>query len=460
MSATPDTQRIAFITGKLAAPALRETVERLNSEADFEYEVIVLNIAVAALMTTGWVARKLQLPRGVTRVILPGYVSGDLQEVQDRTSANVERGPKDLRAIPELFGAASDSDYGDFDIEIVAEINHVPQLSASEVLAVATRYRDDGADIIDLGCNPDGNYAQIGERTTLLREAGFRVSVDSLQPREITDAVAAGAELVLSVNGSNIDVAQDLDCEVVVIPDAPSSLDGLEASISKLESWRVPYRIDPVIEPIAFGFAKSLGRYLEVRKRYPNAEILMGVGNLTELTDADSAAINVALLGFCQEISILSVLTTEVVHWAHSCVRELDLARRLVHFALRNGCLPKHLEPRLHLLRDDTLREYGERFFTDLSAEIKDHNFRIFAERERIHVLSAGLHVQGRDPFELFEQLSVKDPSHAFYLGYEMAKAVTALTLGKNYVQDEALKWGFLTREEESHLDKEHRRSS
>ena len=37
------------------------------------------------------------------------------------------------------------------------------------------------------------------------------------------------------------------------------------------------------------------------------------------------------------------------------------------------------------------------------------------------------------------------DPSHAFYLGYEMAKAVTALTLGKNYTQDQALRWGFLT---------------
>jgi hypothetical protein len=40
------------------------------------------------------------------------------------------------------------------------------------------------------------------------------------------------------------------------------------------------------------------------------------------------------------------------------------------------------------------------------------------------------------------------DPAHAFYLGYEMAKAVTALTLAKNYVQDQALRWGFLTEQE------------
>ena len=68
--------------------------------------------------------------------------------------------------------------------------------------------------------------------------------------------------------------------------------------------------------------------------------------------------------------------------------------------------------------------------------------------------LSSEGHVTGKDPFEIFEKLSVKDPSHAFYLGYEMAKAVTALTLKKNYVQDEALNWGFLTRPEKSHLDR------
>jgi len=52
------------------------------------------------------------------------------------------------------------------------------------------------------------------------------------------------------------------------------------------------------------------------------AEMLMGVGNLTELTDADSAGLNVLLLGFCQEVGVRSVLTTEVINWCRSCVRE------------------------------------------------------------------------------------------------------------------------------------------
>ena len=81
---------------------------------------------------------------------------------------------------------------------------------------------------------------------------------------------------------------------------------------------------------------------------------------------------------------------------------------------------------------------------------------RIFAEDGSLHVISAGLHLSGTDPFVLFEKLAVQavrglDAGHASYLGYEMAKAVTALTLGKDYRQDEALDWGFLSVPEQTH---------
>ena len=48
-------------------------------------------------------------------------------------------------------------------------------------------------------------------------------------------------------------------------------------------------------------------------------------------------------------------------------------------------------------------------------------------------------------------------PAHAFYLGMELMKARTALTLGKQYTQDEALRWGFLTVEETSAVARRHR---
>lgn len=446
-------ERIAFITGKLAEPSLRSLLERLAPEAGFEYEVVALNIAVAALMTAEWAARRLRLPDRIDRAIFPGFLGGDLEVLRRTLAVPVQLGPRDLRDLPRSFGkeARDLEDYGAHDIEIIAEVNHVPRLSAEEVLAAARAYRESGADVIDLGCDPGGPFRGIADRVRALRDEGFRVSVDTLDPAEFVPAVAAGAELVLSVNASNLEAARDLGCEVVVIPDRPSSLDGLERSMEKLSGWGVKHRIDPVLEPMGFGFAASLARYARARELFPRVEMMMGTGNITELTGADSAPINVILLGFCQELAIRSVLTTEVIHWARTSVRELDLARRLVHFAVKHRRLPKHVEPGLHLLRDEALRRHGKAELERLAAEIRDRNFRIFAEDGTIHVISSEGHLEGRDPFELFPRLGVSDASHAFYLGYEMAKAVTALTLGKSYTQDEALRWGFLTREEPTH---------
>ncbi|MCZ6794703.1 MAG: dihydropteroate synthase, partial [Planctomycetota bacterium] len=308
------------------------------------------------------------------------------------------------------------------------------------------------------GADPGGPFAGIGDAVRRLRDDGLRVSVDSMDPREIESAVRAGAELVLSVNRTNIDVARSLGCEVVIIPDRLPSLDGLERSVETLEGWGVPYRIDPVVEPIGFGFAASLGRYIEVRRRFPESPMMMGIGNLTELTGADTAPVNVVLLGFSQELGIRSVLTTEVITWARTSVKECDLARRLVRYACHHRTLPKHVEPALHLLRDEEVHQHGPEVLEELARNIRDRNFRIFAERGEIHVMSREGYWRGTDPFELFDRLHVDDAPHAFYLGYELAKAVTALHLGKSYSQDEALRWGFLTVEEESHLEREKKR--
>jgi dihydropteroate synthase len=447
-------ERIAFVTGRLAEPALREVLAELAPAAGFDYEVVVLRIAVAALMTAEWAAARLEVAPGVTRAVFPGHLRGDLAALERAAGVPVELGPKDLRELPLHFGRRLDAPggYGAYDIEIIAEVNHVPRLPRDEVLAAARKLRADGADVIDLGCDPGGPFLEIGDVVKALRDEGLRVSVDSLDPAEIAPAVRAGAELVLSVNQKNVAALSGLDCELVAIPDDPSSPESLERTIEVLAARGARFRLDPVLEPIGFGFARSLERYLETRRRHPERAILMGVGNLTELTGADTAPVNVTLLGFAQELGIRSVLTTEVAPWARTAVRELDLARRLVHYAVVHKRVPKHVEPGLHLLRDETVLEHGPERLRALARELKDRNFRIFAEEGAIHVLSSEGHREGSDPFELFARLRVEDPSHAFYLGYEMAKAVTALTLGKSYVQDQALRWGFLTREEESHV--------
>ncbi len=450
---------LLFVTGKLAEPSLRRLLAELAPRAGFDFTIAVLPITVIALAPTPWVARHLTVPPGIDRVLLPGLCPGDLDPVRERAGAPVERGPADLRDLPDYFGAGSGppAGYGAYDIQILAEINHVPRLTRAEVLAQARAYRDAGADLIDVGCDPGGPWPGVRDTVKALRDEGFRVSIDSFDPQEVEAAVAAGAELVLSVNGSNRDAARSWGCEVVVLPDEPATLGGLDETVQALDAAGVPFRIDPVLEPIGFGFAASLSRYLEVRRRYPDAKMLMGVGNLTELTDADSAGVNVLLLGFCQEVGIRSVLTTQVINWCQSAVRELDLARRLVYHACTEHVLPKRLEPNLLLLRDPKLREHGEAALRELAERVTDRNLRLFAERGLLHVLNGQMFLQGDDPFALFAEMRQReeiDPAHAFYLGYEMAKAVTALTLGKNYVQDQALRWGFLTVPEHGHQGK------
>jgi dihydropteroate synthase-like protein len=449
--------RILFLTGKLAEPALRRTLAELAPRAGFDAAVAVLPITVVALATTPWIARHTGPPYAVDRVILPGLCQGDLAVLADAWGdVPIERGPADLGDLPDFFGTERQdrAGYGAYDIAILHEINHAPRLPMAELRWQAQHARAAGADLIDLGCDPGTTWAGVADAVKSLRDDGLRVSLDSFNIEEAQRAAGAGAELVLSVNRANRHAARDWGCEVVAVPDVPDTLEGLDETMNALAAAGVRFRIDPVLEPIAFGFAQSLGRYLEVRRRYPDVEILMGVGNLTELTDVDSAGVNVVLLGICQELRIRSVLTTEVINWARSSVRELDLARRLVFHAVTQRVLPKRVEPDLVLLRDPKLREHGEETLTELAQRVADRNFRIFAERGLLHVINGAMHLRGDDPFDLFDEMQRRTPiyaSHAFYLGYEMAKAVTALTLGKNYVQDQALRWGFLTKPEKSH---------
>ena len=449
---------IHFVTGRLAEHSLRQVLERLAPRVGFECTVQVMPITVAALMTTPWIAKRLEVPPGTTRVQIPGACRGPLEAFAEVTPIPVERGPADLRALDEFFGQKSRdlSGYGRHDIEIIAEINHAPRLAAADLLAAARRLIDEGADRIDVGCDPGDVWAGVGDAVRMLVAEGFRVSIDSFEPREVAAATRAGASLVLSVNSTNAAAAADWGCEVVVVPDVPATLEGFDGTVESLAKAGVAFRLDPVLEPIGFGFAASLGRYLDVRRRYPQAEMMMGIGNLTELTDVDSAGVNTLLIGFCQETGIRSVLTTEVIHWARSSVRECDLARALAWHAVTNRTLPKHVEPRLVTLRGGKPHEHGPEVLDRLAEAIRDPNFRIFAEGGLIHLVGAGLHIESRDPFRLFEELGAAgrddvDAGHAFYLGYEMAKAVTALTLGKDYRQDQALDWGHLTQPEIGH---------
>jgi dihydropteroate synthase len=189
----------------------------------------------------------------------------------------------------------------------------------------------------------------------------------------------------------------------------------------------------------------SLERYAEVRRRYPDAEMLMGIGNLTELTAADSTGVNAMLIAVCQELGVRAVLTTEVIGWARGAVREVDVARRLMHYAVTGRRVPKGVDDRLVTVKDPAVLTFTQDELRALQARIGDPNFRIFADREAITVLNNERFVRGTDIQDIFAQLQVREATHAFYLGKELARASLAVTLGKTYRQEGALSWGYLT---------------
>jgi dihydropteroate synthase len=445
-------RRVVFVTGRLAEPSLRRVLDEMAPP--FAADIVVLGITVAALMTTEWIARHLAVPPGVDLVVIPGLCEGDPREIRNKIGVSVEKGPKDVRQLPRHFGRTSaDPDYGAWDIEIVAEINNAPRLTAAEVRRAAEYFQKSGADLIDIGCTPGLPFPALDDVVRDLTSAGMRVSVDTFDPQEIRRAVAAGAELVLSVNRSNMDAARELagtGARVVAVPELGGALDTLEPTLDALDRWGVPVLIDPILEPIGFGFMASLERYAEVRRRYPDREMLMGVGNLTELTAADSTGVNALLTAICQELRVRSVLTTEVIPWARGSVRELDVARRLMRYAVRQRTAPKHVDDRLVTIKDPEVLTYSETELRALQARLTDPNFRIFTDREGITVLNNDRFVRTTDVADLasmFAQLGVDDASHAFYLGQELARASLAVTLGKTYRQDAPLQWGYLTPE-------------
>ncbi len=449
-AAVPDEappRRVLFVTGKLGEPSLRRVLGEMG--APFAYDVAVLKITVAALMTTAWIARFLEVPEGTDLVLIPGLCEGDVEVIAVKVGVRVEKGPKDLREIPRHFGrAAAAREYGAWDIEIVAEINNAPRLTTEQIRRAASSFREGGVDVIDVGCTPGRAFPHLEEVVRDLVGAGLRVSVDTFDRDEIRRAVGAGARLVLSVNGSNVDVAEELagtGTRVVVVPDLGAGLATLDPSLEKLERWGVPYLIDPILEPIGFGFMASLERYAETRRRWPDAEMLMGIGNITELTAADSTGVNALLIAICQELGVRAVLTTEVIPWARGSVREIDVARRLMHHAVTQRTIPKGVDDRLVTVKDPAILAYGEDELRALQAGITDPNFRIFADADTITVLNNERFVRGTDIQDIFAQLHVTEPTHAFYLGKELAKAKLAVTLGKTYRQEGSLSWGYLT---------------
>jgi dihydropteroate synthase-like protein len=436
-------EHILFLTGRLAEPQLRRVLTDLG-EVGFTWEVRVLGVQVAALMTADMIRRRLSDIGRADRILLPGRCRGDLAVLAQYFGIPVERGPDELMDLPEFFGRQRRTpDLSRHDVRIFAELVDAPRMSIDAILAQAAVYAADGADVIDIGGLPQTPFPHLEESVQALKAAGYRVSVDSLDPDELLRGGRAGADYLLSLTLETLHLADQVAATPVLIPARHGDLDSLIAAMQRLEAQGRAYLADPILDPLPFGFAASLARYHELRRRMPHAEILMGTGNISELTDADTAGMHALLLGVMAELNIRALLTTQVSPHCRSAVREIDAARRLMFAAREAQSLPRDFSDALLGLRHRKPYPYQRADIAAMAAAVKDPSFRIQVSQDGVHIYNRdGLHT-ATDPFQLWPHLKLEqEGGHAFYLGVELARAQIAWQLGKRYSQDQELAWG------------------
>ena len=436
-------EKILFLTGKLAERSLRRVLEGMQP-TEFDCEVRQLGASVAALMTPELILKRLELPPGVDRVLLPGRVRGRLAPLAERFGVPFERGPDELKDLPAHFGrAAFAADLERYDARIIAEITEAPNMAPEAILACARAYRDAGADVIDLGCLPGVPFPALADCVRLLKEEGHAVSVDSLDDGELLAGGRAGADFLLSLRPDRLWIADEADSVPVLIAGEAADLDGLGRAMEALDARGRAYLADPVLEPIHFGCAASLARYVELRRRYPQAQLLMGIGNLTELTHADTAGMNALLFGLASELDIRYVLTTQVSEHCRTSLREADRARRIMRAAAAHGIPPKGIDDGLMMLHERHPFPYTPAEVAERAAAVRDPNFRIQTAADGVHLYNRDGRQTHVDPLDFYAGLDLDDdPGHLFYLGVELARAEIAWRLGKRYEQDEDLRWG------------------
>lgn len=436
-------EHIIFLTGRLAQHNLEKVLAGMQPPS-FSWEVREIGLQVAGLMTADMIRRRVEKPVQADRIMVPGRCRGDLDALTQHFGLPVERGPEELKDIPRHFNrAAQHIDLSHHDILIFAEIVDAPRLSVLDIVSRARLLAKDGADAIDLGCLPATPFDHLEDAVRALKAEGFRVSVDSLDAQELLRGGRAGADYLLSLTIDKLWVADETAAVPVLIPREPQDEASLYAAIDAMRARGKPFLADSILDPIPFGLLASLCRYQRLRERYPDIDIMMGVGNLTELTEADTSGINAVLFGIAAELRAGAVLTTQVSGHARRAVKEADVARRVMYAAREHQSLPKGYTDALMTVHAKRPFPDSEAEIADTAAAVRDPNFRVQVSESGLHVYNRDGIRRGTDPFALWPQLGLDDDAgHAFYMGVELARAEIAWTLGKRYTQDQPLDWG------------------
>jgi dihydropteroate synthase-like protein len=510
---------ILVVTGRLAANAVKKAVQ---DEAD----VLVLGIEVAAFVTPALLRRSLplmnppkkngyhwvhQTDKKYDLILISGAASGDFSGLEKELNTPIRLGPKHAADLDFVLSFADSITFsskvpacelliekrrssaferikeledrssavltlkgvklgGNSRMKVMAEVVDAGHLSHEELADRILYFVEKGADIVDLGISFDTTANEVRTAVETAKAAtSLPLSIDTLDPGLINAALDEGVDIVLSLNSENInDVKENVvrrNAAAVIIPDCAEELESLFNNIELARnSGIIGIIADPVLEPHGSGFAESINRYYEFRKRYPVTPLFFGAGNVTELMDADSIGINAMLSGIAMELEASILFTPEFSHKACGSVSELKTASMMMMLARERGSSPKDLGLDLLVVKEKRRREFaalpdnvieakgGEKWQLDPAGcfkiditdeEIKDgrlHPGKIVARNTTC--LNTGTHaIAGSAAKEVLDTIIglglVSRLDHAGYLGRELMKAELALRFGRSYSQDD-----------------------
>lgn len=517
--------KVLLVTGRLAEPVVR----KYASESRLKAEVVALPFAVAALMTSHYIASHLK-SRDVTSfdlVMVPGLVKGDVSTISEEVSVPTFKGPRYAADLPSVLNLLSEDKIRlsttipacdlireqlsrialesireaeanreeilkrpgnmkignlavgrDFPARVLAEIVDAPKMLDEEIRRRAIYYAESGADIIDLGMIAGRSQPKDAFRAVKIVKSAvdLPVSIDSLDPAEIESAVSAGADLILSLDGGNLNAVARFASHIpaVVIPtdfrrslfpkEAAEKVQLLEQNFERARSAGFTKLIaDPILDPLIHpGSAESILASERFRRLHPHELIMLGVGNAIELLDADTPGANAVFAGIAAELEVSILLTTEVSDKARGSVAELSTLSDMMFLARRRNSAPKDLGLDLLILKEK--RRKDEMFNQNLLSEVPSVKaeevrrsgsdpkgcFKILLDRGSREIVllhytrpdleKPDLVIRGDGAAAVYKTAVQKDLlsslEHAAYLGAEVTKAEIALKLGRSYVQD------------------------
>lgn len=358
----------------------------------------------------------------------------------------------------------------DFPTRVIAEITDAPLLQRDQFIVAAKKHLENGAELIDIGMLAEKEMPEKASAlvSTIKEEFDVPVSINTLSKNEIHAALDAGADMVISISGDNIEEFAGLDVPAVLIPidqkrhyfphDPVKKADYLSKLIKRAKKLGYACVIaDPILEPVNVGFVESLMSFYEIRRREPDIPILMGIGNVVELYDADSIGMVALLVGASSELGASFLLTVEGSDKTRGAVTEARRAREMMALAKFRGSVPKDLGLDLLVLKEkrrisdvyDEKIERGVKIFKAIKpAKFKTDSqgsFRIFVDKSEIigalYSPQSRLRaiVKGKTAeevgYEIVRRNLVGNLEHAMYLGREFQKAEIALRTGKGYIQ-------------------------